>query len=223
MFKDNLQFCIILALFTLLFCHLYQQGKSNRSEISIQPDTTIVVDTILPAPVIVQLPRQVVPKPQIIYIDSSKTILAPAKVDTSLHQAVQLYQDSLEDENITLYYQSMVKGELLQNALDYTLKVPQQITKTVAITKPVPQPVSSLLLTGSVGTDFIQGSSLRLGLNFVAAQGWSIGYDYDLLQHVHSLNFGLRIVPFKPKKTKLRNKQRNFFSKTLLNVNKHQQ
>jgi len=96
------------------------------------------MDTILPAPIIVQFPRQDVPEPRIIYIDSSKNIVVNHLIDTSKHQVAQLYQDSLEDENLTLYYSSVIDGELLQNKLDYKLKIPIRITKTVEVFKPYP-------------------------------------------------------------------------------------
>jgi len=96
------------------------------------------MDTILPAPIIVQLPRQDVLELRIIYIDSSKNIVVNHLIDTTKHQVAQLYQDSLEDENLTLYYSSVIDGQLLQNKLDYKLKVPTRIIKTVEIFKPYP-------------------------------------------------------------------------------------
>ncbi|MBL4648933.1 MAG: hypothetical protein JKY03_04325 [Aureispira sp.] len=157
------------------------------------------MDTILPAPIIVQLPRQDVPEPRIIYVDSSKNIVVNSLIDTTKHQAAQLYQDSLEDENLTLYYSSVIDGELLQNKLDYKLKIPIRITKTVEVFKPYPVSVSSILLTGGVGGNVNQFSSVRLGLEFISAKGWALGYDYDLLQKVHSVRLGVRLVRFKAK------------------------
>ncbi|MBL4648936.1 MAG: hypothetical protein JKY03_04340, partial [Aureispira sp.] len=144
------------------------------------------------APIIVQLPRQDVPEPRVIYIDSSKNIVVNSLVDTTKHLSAQLYQDSLEDENLTLYYSSVIDGELLQNKLDYKLKIPTRITKTVEISKPYPVSVSSILLTGGIGGNVNQFSSVRLGLEFVSAKGWALGDDYDLLQKVHSMRLGVR-------------------------------
>jgi hypothetical protein len=120
-------------------------------------------------------------------------------IDTSKHQVAQLYQDSLEDENLTLYYSSVIDGQLLQNKLDYKLKIPTRITKTVEISKPYPVSVSSILLTGGLGGNVNSFSSVRLGLEFVSAKGWAVGYDYDLLQNVHSVRLGMRLVRFKSK------------------------
>ena len=88
---------------------------------------------------------------------------------------------------------STIKGQLLNTALDYKLKVPKLITKTIEVLKPVPRPVSTLLLTGGVGGNVNQFSSVRLGLSFVSTKGWAVGYDYDLLQNVHSINIGVKL------------------------------
>lgn len=198
--KDNLQFALILGLFAYII--FLQQCKTGTTTEDLQTkrDTIIQIDTMQAPPIMVQMPRQEVPAPTIIYIDSSKNVVLAPNVDTAKHSQVHIYQDSLEDENLTLYYHSMVKGQLLHHALDYKLKIPKQITKTIQISKPYPQPVSSLMLTAGVGGNVHQFASLRLGLQFVSKKGWSLGYDYDLMQKVHSLNLGLRLVPFKPKR-----------------------
>ena len=195
--KDNIQFVLILCLFGyVIFLQQCRQAKTQEIQ---EPTTIIRMDTILPAPIIVQLPRQDIPEPRIVYMDSSKNIVVNSLIDTTKHQTAQLYQDSLEDENLTLYYSSVVDGQLLQNKLDYKLKIPTRITKTIEIFKPYPVSVSSILLTGGVGGNVNQFSSVRLGLEFVSAKGWPLGYDYDLLQKVHSVNLGVRLFQFKKK------------------------
>ncbi|BDS14553.1 hypothetical protein [Aureispira anguillae] len=129
---------------------------------------------------------------------SLQTVLT-AKIDTSKHEKARLYQDSISDENLTLYYESTIKGQLLNNPLDYKLKVPKLITKTVEISKPYPMPVSTLLLTGGGGGNVNQFSSVTLGLQFVSAKGWAIGYDYDVLQNVHSIKLGFKLFSFTKK------------------------
>jgi hypothetical protein len=195
--KDNIQFALILCLFGYVI-FLQQCGQGKTQEIQ-KPTTIIRMDTILPAPIIVQLPRQDVPEPRIVYIDSSKNIVVNSLIDTSKHQAAQLYQDSLEGENLTLYYSSVIDGQLLQNKLDYKLKIPTRITKTIEVSKPYPVSVSSILLTGGLGGNLNSFSSVRLGLEYVSAKGWAVGYDYDLLQNVHSVNLGVRLFQFKKK------------------------
>ncbi|WMX15289.1 hypothetical protein [Aureispira sp. CCB-E] len=164
-----------------------------------QQDTIVTIDTTPPPPIIIQMPRQPTPKPIIVYVDSTGSSVPRAKIDTSKHEKANLYRDSIEDENLTLYYESTVKGSLLKNALDYKLKIPKLITKKIEVLKPVPMPVSTLLLTGGVGGNVNQFSNIRLGLQFVSAKGWSVGYDYDLLQNVHSVNVGVRLFQFSKK------------------------
>ena len=182
-----------IALFILQFISaslsLYKYF-SPASALPPEPLERIVsIDTTAAPPIIIELPRQAAPKPIIIYVDSSGRSVPAAKIDTSTHEKANLYRDSIEDDNLTLYYESTIKGQLLNTALDYKLKVPKLITKTIEVLKPVPTPVSTLLLTGGVGGNLNQFSSVRLGVSFVSAKGWAVGYDYDLLQNVHSRLF----------------------------------
>jgi hypothetical protein len=195
--KDNIQFALVLCLFAyVIFLQQCKQDSPSQQVQAPSIDTIIRMDTIFPAPIIVQMPRQSVPEPMIIYIDSSKNIVQNHLIDTSKHQAAQLYQDSLEDENLTMYYSSIVDGELLQNDLNYKLKIPTRITKTVEISKPYPVPVSALFLNAGVGGNVHSFASVTLGLQFVSAKGWALGYDYDLLQKVHSVRLGVRLFGF---------------------------
>jgi len=173
--KDNIQFALILGLFGYLIFLQQCKGPSSSLEVEMSKDTIITMDTILPAPIIVQMPRQVVPAPQVIYIDSSRNVVLSEHVDTTKHMSAQLYQDSLEDENLTLYYNSIVQGELLKNNLDYKLKIPKRITKTIEIPKPYPVPVSALFLNDGIGGNVNQFSSITVGLQFVSKKGWALG------------------------------------------------
>ncbi|WP_052596088.1 hypothetical protein [Aureispira sp. CCB-QB1] len=193
--KETIQFILTMVLMGyIIWLHQCKGGgHDNHTSNQYHPDTTIVVDTILPAPIIVQLPRQTVPAPTIIYIDSSKNIVQKESIDTAIHQSVQLYQDSLEDENLTVYYQSVVEGELLQNSLDYKLKIPKQITKRIEITKPVPAPASALLFNTGVGVNPLGITGVTVGMQFISNKGWALGYDYDVLQNQHEVTLGIRL------------------------------
>ncbi len=179
-------------------CKGKEQSPTDR--IGTILDTIVRIDTQRIEPVIVHLQSSVIREPTIIYIDSSTNRIETAYIDTNSHKAVNMYTDSLEDENLTLYYNSVIDGELLKNSFDYQLKIPKLITKTVEITKPYPMPVSSLNLQTGIGTDTRSFSSLKIGLQFVSAKGWAIGYDYDAFQRSHHLTMGLKIIQFKPKK-----------------------
>jgi hypothetical protein len=192
-----LQIALISISIALLFV-----DKNHNLEAPPQ-ERIISIDTTPAPPIIIQLPRQVAPQPIIIYVDSSGRSVPAAEIDTSKHEKANLYRDSIEDDNLTLYYESTIKGQLLKNALDYKLKVPKLITKTIEVLKPVPTPVSTLLLTGGFGGNVNQFSSVRLGLEFVSAKGWAVGYDYDVLQNVHSVKVGLKLFQFNTRKKRL--------------------
>ena len=202
--KENIQMLLTLVLFGyIIFLHQCKQGSSTNRDYRPPIDTLIRMDTILPAPVYVQLPRQEVPPPQIIYVDSSKNVVLSHEIDTNEHQAVSSYKDSLDNEELTIHYESIVDGELLGNIIGYKLKVPKEITKTVEISKPYPMPMSMLFLTGGIGGNVNEFSSITAGLEFVSAKGWSLGYEYDLLENSHRVKLGIKLFQFKPSKNGL--------------------
>jgi hypothetical protein len=192
--KDTIQFILIVALFGYIIFLEQCKGSRNQTEpIQIRTDTTIVIDTTFPTPIIVQMPRQIVPEPRILYVDRDRNIIPTAQVDTNQHQAAQLYQDSLEDENLTIYYKSMVQGLLLDYSLDYKLKIPTQITKTIEIRKPIPVPAHCLMFNTGVGVDHQGLSSVTVGIQFVSRKSWAVGYDYDVLQNQHRMKLGIKL------------------------------
>ncbi|WMX16551.1 hypothetical protein [Aureispira sp. CCB-E] len=197
--KNRLLYILLIANLALSTFYLLSDIINVRfsTEPTAPPQERIIsIDTTAPPPIIIQMPRQPTPKPIIVYVDSTGRSVPTAKIDTSKHEKANLYRDSIEDENLTLYYESTVKGSLLNNALDYKLKIPKLITKKIEVLKPVPTPVNTLMLTGGVGGNVNQFSSVRLGLQFVSAKGWAVGYDYDVLQNVHSVNVGVRLFGF---------------------------
>lgn len=196
--KDNLQFLIILGLFGYIL-FLQQCNPSNQHPTQWTKDTIIQLDTILPAPVVVQMSAAPIPPPTIIYIDSTQKQPTPVVVEQTDKAAmpVHQYQDSLNDENLTIYYDAVVEGKLLQNKLDYQLKIPKQITKTITIKEPTPVPTNALLLTGGAGINSTGLSSVLVGMQFVSKRGFAVGYEYDILQNNHQIKLGVRL--FQPK------------------------
>lgn len=196
--KDNIQFLMMLCLFGyIIFLQQCKQGSPGNEPTILRPDTTIVLDTILPPPVIVHLPKQEVPPPQIIYVDRQGNEVALQNIDTTKDHAVKLYTDSLRDENLTIYYNAVVDGELIKNQLDYKLYVPKSITKTIEITKPVPTPASQFMFNLGVGGKFGNYASVTVGAAFVHKKGWAIGYDYDVLQNAHHVKLGIKLFQLK--------------------------
>lgn len=195
--KDSIQFLLILCLFAyVLFLQQCQGDKTPEQGRSYQMDTIVRIDTQRVEPVVIQLPPQQLPPPTIIYIDSSKKVVEWAYIDTNKHTAAKLYKDSLEDENLTLYYSSIIDGELLNNSFDYQLKIPKQITKTIEVPKPYPSAPARLLFNTGIGTDTRSFNSLKVGLQFVSRKGWALGYDYDAFQHSHHITLGVQLFQF---------------------------
>ena len=199
--KENIQMLLTLCLFAYIV-FLKQCSPEQRPTEPYHPvmDTIIRIDTILPPPVYVQLPKQEIPPPKIVYIDSSKNIVLSPSLDSAKHETAQLYKDSLDNEDLTIYYESLVQGKLLDKVIGYKLKVPKQITKTIEIPKPYPMPINMLLLTGGIGGNFNQFSNITAGLQFVSRKGWSVGYEYDFLKNTHQVKVGIRLFQFAKKR-----------------------
>jgi hypothetical protein len=192
----NMLFCIAFIVLMSNKCDQYNRQSGYKQSLR---DTLITIDTILPPPIIIQLPRQVAPAPIIIYIDSTGSRISRAEIDTSKHKKANLYRDSIEDDNLTLYYESTVKGKLLKSVLDYKLKVPKLITKTIEIPKPYTVPVSAFFLNGGIGGNVNQFSSITVGLQFVSRKAWALGYEYDILQNTHHVKLGVKLFQLKGK------------------------
>ncbi|WP_052595751.1 hypothetical protein [Aureispira sp. CCB-QB1] len=90
--KDNIQFGLILCLFGyIIFLQQCKQPPGHLQTTQPRIDTIVRIDTTAPQPIVVQLPRQEIPKPIIIYVDSSGQTVPTAKIDTSKHEIAQLY------------------------------------------------------------------------------------------------------------------------------------
>jgi hypothetical protein len=199
--KDNIQMILTICLFAyIIFLQQCKQSNESNAVITHRVDTIITIDTTPPPPVIFNLPIQETPPPIIVYVDSFGRKVETAQIDTTNHLKAHLYQDSTEDENLTIYYSSTIEGRLIQNALDYKLKVPKLITKRIEIPKPYPVPVSVLLFNGGIGGNISKFSSITAGVQFVSSKGWAVAYDYDLLENSHNVKLGIKLFQFKNKK-----------------------
>jgi hypothetical protein len=186
--KEAINYAILGSLiFYLLF--LNHCNQEHRAPPDPQArDTTITIDTTSPPPIVIHLPRQVIPEPMVIYIDSSAQRVEQGTPEVV--KAANLYQDSIKDENLTLYYNSTIDGQLLAQTMSYQLHVPRTITKRIEIPKPYPIPAAQLLLKSSLGLDRTGVKTWSVGLQFISKQGLSIGYNYGLLQQRHEVSLG---------------------------------
>lgn len=126
-----------------------------------------------------------IPKPQIVYIDTNSRVITK---DT-FQKKVNEYTDSISDKNLTLYYSSLVDGELIKNNLSYSLKVPLTITNTITKTN-----VSNgFYITGTIGGNKNQFSNVTLGAMYVNRKRNSFHYNYNLIQKTHNFGTGIKI------------------------------
>lgn len=138
------------------------------------PDTITIhdIDTIFPPKEPIQFKYIKVPTPYIVH----DTIVNIEGKDTCVN--IKVYQDSLIDDNINIYYTDYVaQGTLLGKDLSYTLKVPLRIidSQTTTIKVPTLYPPT-----------FQLGAGLTVGSNIFAPE---VGVSYK--RHTLSLGYNL--------------------------------
>lgn len=138
------------------------------------PDTVKIhtIDTIFPPKEPIQFKYIKIPTPYIVH----DTIININGEDTCTN--VKIYEDSLDDSNITIRYKDYVsQGTLIGKDLDYTLKVPLRIvdSQTTTIKVPTLYPPT-----------FQLGVGLTVGSNIFAPE---IGVSYK--RHTLSLGYNL--------------------------------
>lgn len=125
----------IIALILAIKCGSiisYTKGLIKPSNIRIDTIKIETHDTIWPPKEPIQFKEIPVPKPYIVH----DTVFKLNGKDT-ICTNVKVYQDSLDDKNITIRYKDYVsQGDLIGKDLNYTLKVPLRIvdSKTLNIT-----------------------------------------------------------------------------------------
>lgn len=201
---------LILCLFGyILFIQHCSGVKSNQEapEIEVKTDTT-KRDTVWAFKETIKIQEsKAIPEPKIVYVDRVKTetkiiyqdsATAAANIPPENVQTLHNYQDSLTDENITIFYDAFLEGRLIENNIRYSLKVPKTINNTITKTKTIRQPpkqISGLFITTQIGSkDFSGLDNISAGLQYVNKRGWSVGYEYDFLNQVHSAGIGVRVI-----------------------------
>lgn len=119
-----------------------------------------------------------------------------AQINDSLINKLHVYSDTLSDENLDIYYNSLVHGNLLASDIEYTLKVPTVITHNKTNTVSVPTDRNQWLVQGEVGGNKTSFSNLSLGVGHISTKGFYKGYRYNFLQNTHNINLGYSL--FKP-------------------------
>lgn len=118
------------------------------------------------------------------YINSNKD---------SSEKEIKLYDDSLSDENITIFTSNVVDGKMISSGVNYRLKVPKIITNTVTKEITKTRYKSQIILFGGSGFNEQGLSNVSLGLDFVTKKGFSAGGYYNMINKSYNFKFGKRI------------------------------
>lgn len=191
MSKDNIYKYIKWGIILIVIILLLREGCSVYNTLlkanTLKSDTIYIhkIDTIFPPKEPIQFKEIHVPKPYFIH----DTIVRINGRDTCTN--IKIYEDSLIDGNINIYYKDYVaQGELLGKDLSYKLKVPLRITdsKTVTISVPTMYPPVFQIDAG-----VIAGSNIfapKVGVSY-KRHTISAGYNLTNRQPVLEYRFAL--------------------------------
>lgn len=167
---------------------------------------TVASDTVWPDPVINNIPV-VIKDPKLVYVDTSYGELrrlndSIARLNGKIDELLMAnqYKDSIYDENITMYYDALIDGHLLDMDLSYKLKVPKTITHTIEkeIIRPVPKSVGGILLHGELGfSQLNQNLNYALGFDYLSSKRWMLGGRYGFQDKSVNLRLGYKLFEFK--------------------------
>lgn len=189
--KDNVKYVkwALIALISLvLVCKcdsILDSYKGLKTPLN-RTDTVKVhtIDTIWAKDTIYSFKNIKVPVPSIVYRDIPGT-------DSCTN--IKIYEDSLIDDKISIYYKDYVaQGELIGKDLDYKLKVPLTIidSKTLTITKTdtlFKHPKYSLNVGLSIGTQLLT-PEVRFSMD-----RHTFGFGYNLQQKTPTIHYGFRL------------------------------
>lgn len=124
------------------------------------------------------------------------TIKDQAVKDTVPMTTMQYYSDVFQDSSLSIYYHAAVKGTLEDIQLSYKSNLPETITETVyervEVIKPIYPDLTEFFLGGGlIGGDDFAGFSV--GASIKTKKNVLVGYEYDLVNKQHAINFKYRI------------------------------
>ena len=198
-------------MFLWLMC---EKGKNSNNSEDTTTITTITedIDTIFPPDVIIDLGNLKIPRsngvtPEMlqhlldgVYVDNEENRELRERIKfleqntDSLGHNLRQYKDTISDENIIIYTDNIVEGNLLFKDIDYKLKVPKEIIKTTTINTTETIFKSGLYLTTGLGGNKDQFSNINLGLTYVNTKNNVFGYEYNLMNNTHNVKVGFRIL-----------------------------
>lgn len=156
----------IIALLLFKECHNTPKPQSTViTQIKHTRDTIWAKDTIYSFKNIkIKVPVKV-----------TDTIYQPLPVDSTICKTVYLYEDSLVDTNLVIYYKDHVQGIMRDKSLKYKLKVPLRIIDSVNIKETIiVKPKFNL----SVGT-IVSVNMISPGIKFrVHKNEFGINYNF---------------------------------------------
>lgn len=111
----------------------------------------------------------------------------------SLEKKLSYYDDSLSDENLTIYTTNVVDGNMISSGLKYKLKVPKIITNTITKEIKTEKYRGQLILNAGSGFNKEGVSNLSIGIDHVSKKGLLKGFYYNAIDNSYNVRIGKRI------------------------------
>lgn len=189
--ENKLFLYFIIFLLGFLSCFLFKGCETQtlqplgQNTVTLHTET-VVHDTIPPDTI--RVPMYVkVPGP-------TKTIRIPLEIhDSSICDYVRVYEDSLRNQELVIYYTDSVIGQLLDKHVSYKLFVPKKIVTTHTIKDsvsfPVKVPSNGVYVSGGMNLDTEGMNNIMIGADFVSKKKWGLSYFYGIPNSQHYATF----------------------------------
>ena len=204
----NLVSILIIAALLIWIMTLKSCGPGGEAGDVIGRDTLTTIDTTLIVvhdtvwqKEYIRLHRDTISIPEIVYIRD--TVIGQPLTGSGSAMRTS-YKGEQKDTTLSIQYEAITDGELIELKLDYLLLQPRQTTtyvdriiekeNTVIETRYV----SGFYLGGGLGYSFaLDRSSIPIGASLSTKKGTMYSYHYDLSLKSHSIGLKYRIFPLR--------------------------
>ncbi len=180
--KKYLYITIEVVLICLFFTCNSKQFNCNSIESTI--DTLIVnkSDTIWAKDTIIQFKNRYIPVIKEAYLDTTHDTL-------SVCDSIRIYDQEVNDSNLTVFTTNTVKGKLLGQIVSYKLKIPIKIIDSVFIniTKTNEAKLKGHLMVGIGTSEGFQNLNISPLVGYQAPNGRLLLYEYNTFSKSHNI------------------------------------
>lgn len=114
-------------------------------------------------------------------------------IDSSMCSYYNVYNDSIRNSEVTIFWNDTVQGVLRSRNISYRLKLPSQLQITHTIIDSVPYsvktPSNGIYVSGGLGITPEGVNTVLVGADYISKKKWGVGYQYDIARSTHLASF----------------------------------